>query len=60
MSEQLLTPKIALAIIGLLIFLAWYLAGLSSSDDLALQEKSFANEQLPVAKKLQIPALAEV
>lgn len=60
MSEQLLTPKIALAIIGLLIFLAWYLAGLSSADDLALQEKSFANEQLPVAKKLQIPALAEV
>lgn len=58
MSEQVLTPKIALMMIGLLVFLVWYLAGRASPGDTAAQEKSLMSEPLPAANSLQVSALA--
>lgn len=58
MSEQVLTPKIALMMIGLLIFLVWYLAGRASPGDTAAQEKILMGEPLPAANTLQVSALA--
>ncbi len=58
MSEQVLTPKVALAMIGVLIFLVWYFSSGGSSTQTAAPENTLATEQSPAANVLQMPALA--